>query len=195
MKKIAVFVSGGGSNLQSIIDQTKNGILKNLAAVSLVISNNPSAFALQRAKKEKIKSLFIKNSDEKVLQELKISQIDLICLAGYMSLISSKIIDVYNNRILNIHPSLLPKFGGKKMYGHYVHQAVIKAGEKKSGATVHFVDENYDTGKIIIQKEIPVFENDTSEILAKRVLEIEHKIYPEAIKSVILKMSDNEQKR
>jgi phosphoribosylglycinamide formyltransferase-1 len=186
MKKIAVLASGNGSNLQAIIDSTKSGILKNLAEVVLVISNNPSAYALIRAKNENIKAVCLKNSDTQILQALKKEQIDLICLAGYMSLISSAIIDDYNFRILNIHPSLLPKFGGKGMYGLRVHEAVIKAGEKKSGATVHFADNNYDTGQIIYQGEAAVLSDDTPQTLAQRILEIEHQIYPLAIKAVIL---------
>jgi phosphoribosylglycinamide formyltransferase-1 len=185
MKKIAVFVSGGGSNMQAIIDSTKNSILKNLAEVVLVISNNQNAFALERAKKENIKSLFIKNDDDKILQELNNSKIDLICLAGYLSLIGENIVNTYKEKILNIHPALLPKFGGRGMFGHFVHEAVIKAKEKKSGATVHYVDLNYDTGKIILQEEVPVLEIDTAESLAKKVLVVEHKIYSKALKSVI----------
>lgn len=192
MKKLAVLVSGGGSNLQSIINETKNGILKGIAEVVVVISNNPSAYGLERAKKENIKAMALdyKNMDKqdydnKMYNLIKESGADIVCLAGYLKKISDKIVKEYKSRILNIHPALLPKFGGKGMYGHFVHEAVVKAKEPKSGPTVHFVDENYDTGAIILQKEVPVYETDTAEDVAKRVLVQEHIIYPQAIKKVI----------
>jgi len=192
MKKLAVLVSGGGSNLQSIIDETKNGILKDIAEVVIVISNNPSAYGLTRAEKANIKAVALdyknmdgKDYDAKMYNLIKESEADLICLAGYLKKIPEKIVNEYKSRILNIHPALLPKFGGKGMYGHFVHEAVVKAKEKKSGATVHFADENYDTGSIIIQKEVPVYEKDSADDVAKRVLVVEHEIFPKAIKKVI----------
>lgn len=192
MKKLAVLVSGGGSNLQSIIDSTKNGILKNIAEVVVVISNNPSAYGLERAKKENIKAVALdyknmdkQDYDDKMYNLIKESGADIICLAGYLKKISDKIVKEYKSKILNIHPALLPKFGGKGMYGHFVHEAVVKTKETKSGPTVHYVDENYDTGSIILQKEVPVYENDTPEDVAKRVLVQEHIVFPEAIKKVI----------
>jgi len=192
MKKLAVLVSGGGSNLQSIIDETKNGILKDIAEVVIVISNNPSAYGLTRAEKANIKAVALdyknmdgKDYDAKMYNLIKESEADLICLAGYLKKIPEKIVNEYKTRILNIHPALLPKFGGKGMYGHFVHEAVVKAKEKKSGATVHFADENYDTGSIIIQKEVPVYEKDSADDVAKRVLVVEHEIFPKAIKKVI----------
>ncbi len=192
MKKLAVLVSGGGSNLQSIIDESKDGILKDIAEVVIVISNNPDAYGLTRAKNENIKAVALdyKNMDKQdydnqMYNLIKESGADIICLAGYLKKVSDKIVKEYKSRILNIHPALLPKFGGKGMYGHFVHEAVVKAKEKKSGPTVHYVDENYDTGSIIIQKEVPVYETDTAEDVAKRVLIQEHIIYPQAIKKVI----------
>ena len=192
MKKLAVLVSGGGSNLQSIIDETKSGILKDIAQVVIVISNNPSAYGLERAKKENIKAVALdyKNMDKKdydnqMYKLIKESGADIICLAGYLKKVSDTIVKEYKSRILNIHPALLPKFGGKGMYGHFVHEAVVKAKEKKSGPTVHYVDENYDTGSIILQKEVPVYETDSPEDVAKRVLVQEHIIFPQAIKKVI----------
>lgn len=197
MKKIAVMVSGGGSNMQSIADSANRGILKGLAEVALVISNNPDAYALERAKKGNIKALCIERknyADElsfnrEILKKLEENRIDIVCLAGYMRMIGKNIVGRYAGRILNIHPALLPKFGGKGMYGRRVHEAVVEAKEKKSGATVHYVDDNYDTGEIIIQTEVDVFENDTPLDLAERVLKEEHKIYPEAIKKVIEKLN------
>ena len=192
MKKLAVLVSGGGSNLQSIIDQTKKGILKDIAEVVIVISNNPSAYGLKRARKENIKAVSLdyknmdKNDYDKQLYKLiKESGADLICLAGYLKKVPDEIVKEYKSKILNIHPALLPKFGGKGMYGHFVHEAVVKAKEKKSGPTVHYVDENYDTGSIILQTEVPVYETDTPEDVAARVLVQEHIIFPKAIKKVI----------
>jgi len=192
MKKLAVLVSGGGSNLQSIIDETKNGILKDIAEVVIVISNNPLAYGLKRAENSNIKAVALdyknmerKDYDAKMYNLIRESEVDLICLAGYLKKIPEKIVSEYKSRILNIHPALLPKFGGKGMYGHFVHEAVVKAKEKKSGATVHFADENYDTGSIIIQKEVPVYETDSADDVAKRVLVVEHEIFPKAIKKVI----------
>ncbi|MDR0956687.1 MAG: phosphoribosylglycinamide formyltransferase [Endomicrobium sp.] len=190
---LAVLVSGSGSNMQSIVDSTKVGILRGVAKVVLVISNNPDAYALERAKNENIKVICFKREkydDEEsfndvILTELQIAKVDIICLAGYTRMLGQKIIKTYPRRILNIHPSLLPKFGGKGMYGHYVHEAVVEAKETKSGATVHFVEEEYDTGKSIIQREIKICNADTSQDVAQKVLSIEHQIYPEAIKKVI----------
>jgi phosphoribosylglycinamide formyltransferase-1 len=193
MIRLAVLVSGEGSNMQAIIDSTRRGILKAVAEVVLVISNNAGAYALQRAKNENVKSACIqkksfkdlKSFNDSILQELLAGRVDLICLAGYITLIGENIISKYKGKILNIHPALLPKFAGKGMYGRYVHEAVIRSKEKKSGATVHFVETDYDTGEIILQKEVDVLDNDLPDKLAKRVLEIEHQIYPQAIKKVI----------
>jgi phosphoribosylglycinamide formyltransferase-1 len=179
--------------MQAIIDSTRNGILKAVAEVVLVISNNARAYALQRAKDENIKSVYIqkksfkdpKSFNNAILQKLLVEKVDLVCLAGYMTLIGKNIISRYKGKILNIHPSLVPKFAGKGMYGHYVHEAVINSKEKKSGATVHFVEAEYDTGEIILQKGVDVLDNDLPDELAKRVLEVEHQIYPRAIKKVI----------
>jgi len=159
------------------------------AKVIIVISNKKDALALQRAKKYNIKSGFIDpkkyNFDKKVIEILEKQKVDLVCLAGFLLKLSKKFIKKYRNRILNIHPALLPKFGGKRMYGINVHKAVLEAGEKNSGCTVHLVDERYDHGKIILQKKVKVLKNDTPETLQKRVLKQEHKIYPEAIKLFI----------
>ncbi|AKL98009.1 phosphoribosylglycinamide formyltransferase [Endomicrobium proavitum] len=200
MIRIAVLVSGGGSNMQSIIDSTKKGILKGLAKVALVVSNNVTAYAVERAEKEKIKVFCIERnyySDDKtynadILKKLKEAEADLICLAGYMRIIGKNILDAYPEKILNIHPALLPKYGGQGMFGHHVHEAVVSAKETKSGATVHFADETYDTGKIILQREVELLPKDTSQAVAKKVLAIEHQIYPEAIKKVIENMEKAE---
>jgi len=193
MIKIAVLVSGGGSNLQAIIDSTKKGVLKGLAKVVLVVSNNVTAYAIERAEKEKIKTFCIERnyySDDKtynadILKKLQEAKADIVCLAGYMRIVGGNILEAYPGKILNIHPALLPKYGGKGMFGHRVHEAVVAAKEAKSGATVHFADETYDTGQIILQREVELSPKDTPQAVAKKVLEIEHQIYPEAIKKVI----------
>lgn len=193
MKRLGVLVSGYGSNLQSIIDSTNHGILNGLAKVVLVISDNTNAYALKRAEKENIKSVCVDKisfEDEKsfngfIFAQLQNMTVDIVCLAGYLKLVCREIIESYRNKILNIHPSLLPKFCGKGMYGYRVHEAVVKSRETVSGATVHLVDENYDTGKIITQEEVGIFESDTPLDVARKVLTVEHKIYPEAIKILI----------
>jgi phosphoribosylglycinamide formyltransferase-1 len=184
MNKIVVLASGNGSNLQAVIDSCKSGILKSIAQVSCVISNNAEAFALERAKKENISAYCIKDNVE-LFDFLKKTNCDLICLAGYLRLIDKNIVERFIGKILNIHPSLLPKFGGKGMFGHFVHEAVFLSGEKKTGPTVHFVDEVYDNGKIVLQKEIDILENDNAQSISKKVLKIEHEIYPIAIKKVL----------
>ena len=186
MLKIAVFASGGGTNLQSLIDACKSGRLKGKIAV--VISNNSKSYALVRASNENIPGCHIsaKTHSEKnkfaasMLEILRENGVNLIVLAGYMKLLPSEVIKQYRNRIINVHPALLPKYGGKGMYGVNVHQAVLEAGDKISGATVHLVDEVYDHGAILIQRTIPVMPDDTPKSLGARVLEAEHRILPEA---------------
>jgi phosphoribosylglycinamide formyltransferase-1 len=185
--KIAVFASGGGSNLQSLIDASKKGIIDG--DICAIISNNSKAYALERARNEKIADYHVSGKrypepevlKDKLLSILNKHSIDLIVLAGYMKLLPPEIIDKFKDRIINIHPALLPKYGGKGMYGMNVHEAVIKSGERISGATVHFVDEIFDSGAILIQRTVPVLPDDSPENLAARVLKIEHKILPQAV--------------
>ena len=189
MKNIAIFASGGGSNFISIHKYIQLGMIP--ACIKLVVSNNPDSGAIKYAKKNKITTFILKKmfqttlvDREKLLsQTLYKNNIDLICLAGYMKLLSKGIVQQYPNCILNIHPALLPAFGGKGYYGMKVHEAVIAAGESTSGATVHFVNEQYDNGKIIIQEEVEINSEDTAEILAKRVLKVEHELYPKVVKA------------
>jgi phosphoribosylglycinamide formyltransferase-1 len=189
--RLAVFASHEGSNMQSIIDASKQDKLQG--EVVCVISNNSSSGALKRAEKEGIAFYHVsakthpieKDFSDKILEILNLHKVDLIILAGYMKKIPVEILRAYHNKILNIHPALLPKFGGKDMYGMNVHKAVIASGEKKSGATVHIVDENYDQGKILNQIEVAVLSDDTPETLAQRVLKVEHKIYVETIQKII----------
>lgn len=190
--RIGVLVSGNGTNLQSIIDATKIEIL-SCAEVAVVISNKKDAFALKRAEQSKIESLFLDPKDfssrsdyfQTVGDELKKREVSLICLAGFLLKCEPNLIRLYPNRIVNIHPSLLPKFGGKGMYGMRVHEAVIQAGEKESGCTVHLVDEEYDHGPVLLQRKVPVLSTDTVETLSQKVLKEEHMAYPEAVRILI----------
>ena len=188
---IAVFASHTGSDLQAIIDGCKNNLIN--AKVSVVISNNSDAGALLKAKAENIPAyhLCLKQfgSEEiladEILKVLEHHQVDIIFLAGYLKFLHHKILEKYHNKIFNIHPSLLPKYGGKGMYGINVHKAVIAAGEKETGVTIHRVNEEYDRGEIIAQTKVPVLENDTPESLAARVLETEHKFLVKVIADII----------
>lgn len=187
MLKLAVFISGGGTNLQALIDACRSGSIG--AEIKAVISNNSKAYGLQRAKNAGIDTFHISkvkypDGDKLASVTLKVMEqfeIDLIVLAGYMKLLPAVIVKKYHGRIINIHPALLPKYGGKGMYGINVHKAVIESGDRYSGATVHLVDEHYDKGVILIQRRVPVKDDDTPESLAARVLEIEHKILPMAV--------------
>lgn len=192
MMNIAVLVSGGGTNLQAIIDKIENKTITN-ASISVVISNKKDAYALERAKKHGIKGMCISPKDfqdraqfnEALLQALEDNHIDLVVLAGYLVIVPENVIQKYRNKIINIHPSLIPSFCGDGFYGLKVHEAVLARGNKVTGATVHFVDEGTDTGPIILQKAVYVQEGDTPEILQKRVMEeAEWNILPEAINLV-----------
>lgn len=189
MIKIAVFASGGGSNLQSLIDAQDAGLFKG--RISLAFSNVPESGALEKAEKERIEAVSIPSKgyagsredyDGEILRICQAKRIDLICLAGYMRILTPVLIKPYLYKMMNIHPGLLPKFGGEGMYGHFVHEAVIKEKEKESGATVHFVTEGVDAGPIILQGSVKVTPNDTAETLAERVLKVEHQLYPEAVR-------------
>lgn len=185
--RLGVLVSGSGTNLQSMIDAVENGILKS--QIVCVISNKEAAYGLERARKYQIPAYFInpkeEGYDKKLLETLKKEQVELVVLAGYLKILNQELIHAYSKRIINIHPSLLPKFGGKGFYGLHVHEAVIEAGEKESGATVHYVDAGIDTGQILIQKKVAVEIDDTPESLQKKILnQIEHKILVEAIQKL-----------
>ena len=189
MIKIAIFASGGGSNLQALIDGQDTGIFKG--KISLVFSNVPDSGAMERAENQRIESIAIASKgypgsredyDRDVLELCQNKKIDLICLAGYMRILTPVLIKPYLYQMMNIHPALLPKFGGEGMYGHHVHEAVIKAKEKESGATVHFVTEGVDAGPIILQGNVRVSPNDTPQSLAEKVLKVEHHLYPEAVR-------------
>lgn len=189
MLKLAVLVSGGGTNLQAIIDSIDNGSITN-AQITVVISNNKNAYALERAKKHHIEGICVSPKDYEdreafhaaLLEELEMRRVDLIVLAGYLVVIPEMMIQKYRNRIINIHPSLIPAFCGTGYYGLKVHEGVLARGVKVTGATVHFVDEGTDTGPIILQKAVAVEQTDTPKTLQQRVMEqAEWKILPKAI--------------
>lgn len=191
MKKIAVLVSGGGTNLAALIKAEKSGVIKS-GKISLVISSNPKAYALERAKKAKIetftadKKVLGERFEEEVIKKLREGKIDLIVLAGFMSILSSDFIRLFEGRIINVHPSLIPSFCGKGCYGLKVHEMALAYGVKVTGATVHFVNEVPDGGRIILQKAVKILDNDTPETLQKRVMRLaEHKILPEAAELVL----------
>ena len=197
-KNIVVFASGNGSDLQAIMDACDKGILD--ARVCAVISNNAGAKALERARGAGIDAYHVsagKVGDgasgkaglgppaETILRILDAHDADIVFLAGYLRKLDPLIIEKYHNRIFNIHPALLPKYGGKGMYGIHVHEAVIRAGEKESGVTIHRVNEEYDAGDIVARTTVPVMDGDTAETLAVRVLEREHGFIVEVLRDII----------
>ena len=187
MKNIAVFASGSGSDMQSVIDACESGQING--KVVAVIASRPGIFALERAAKHNIPSKVFsvkeygspEAKDGAIVEYLRPMGIDLIVLAGYLSIVSKPLLDVYEGRIINIHPSLIPRHCGKGMYGLHVHESVLASGDNVSGCTVHFVDSGTDTGKIIRQVTVPVEEGDTPETLQARVLVQEHKLLPQVV--------------
>lgn len=190
--RISVLVSGGGSNLQALIDAQKAGLLGNGKIVQ-VISGRMDAYALKRAEADGIPSIVIdkirfpKDQDRNnaILSALESASTDLVVLAGFMNVLAPNIVARYRDRIVNVHPALIPKHCGKGMYGQHVHRAVLAAGDRESGATVHLVDEGVDTGRILMQERVPVLPGDTPETLAERVLGVEHKILPAAVGQLV----------
>lgn len=189
MLKMAVMVSGGGTNLQAIIDRIQDGSITN-AQIAVVISNNPNAYALERARKAGIEGICVspksygsrQEFNEALLAKIQSYQVDLVVLAGCLVVIPEIMVKAYPNKIINIHPALIPSFCGTGYYGLKVHEGVLARGVKVTGATVHFVDEGTDTGPIILQKAVEVKEGDTPEILQRRVMEeAEWEIMPKAI--------------
>ncbi len=186
--KIAVLVSGGGTNMQAVIHEIQKGSING--NIEMVISSKEMAFALERASRYGIESVYIGKNNfpdinkrtEEIIRILEAKEIELVILAGYMSILDNKLIGKYRNRMINIHPSLIPSFCGKGYYGARVHEAALEYGVKISGATAHFVDEGTDTGPIILQEAVEVKSEDTVETLAERVLKVEHRLLPEAVK-------------
>lgn len=194
MLRLAIFASGRGSNLRAIYNAIRSGDLKGVE-LTLVLSNNSSAEALVFAKEHQIEALHLSplvSGEEfyegELLKALQDREIDLIALAGYMRKIPDSLIAAYRHRIVNIHPALLPEFGGSGMYGSRVHEAVLAAGKPVTGASVHYVEGEYDSGEIILQSECPVHPGDTPQTLGKRVLQCEHELYPKALQIVINKL-------
>ena len=196
--KLAVFVSGGGTNLQALIDAQKNGIIEN-GEIMLVVSSNPDAYAVVRAEKEGITTAIVDKKlcktqnefEDKLSEELEKHSIEIIVLAGFMCILSERFTRLYDRRIINVHPSLIPSFCGKGFYGIRVHKAALEKGVKVTGATVHFVNEIPDGGEIIMQKAVAVHEGDTPETLQKRVMRLaEWKSLPEAVEKVCRDMKE-----
>lgn len=187
MKNIAVFASGSGSDMQSVIDATLSGQIDG--KVVAVITNKDGIYAIERAKKHNIDHKVFTlaeygdniSRDKAISAYLRDKNIDLIVLAGYLAIVTPVLVDEYEGRIINIHPSLIPKHCGVGMYGLNVHKSVLASGDKMSGCTVHFVDHGADTGKIIEQRQVPVMDGDTPESLQARILEVEHKLLPEVV--------------
>lgn len=187
---LGFLASHGGSNVQAIVDACKSGVLD--AEPCCIISNNSKSFVLERARKEGIPYYHISSNkypnqddiDNAIIGLFEKHNVDTVILAGYMKKIGDKLLNHFKGRVLNIHPALLPKFGGKGMYGKYVHEAVLKSGEKFSGPTIHLVDNEYDNGRILAQKKVPVYPDDTIDTLSARVLEQEHIIYAETLQKI-----------
>ena len=190
MKRIAIFASGSGSDMQSVLDAINEGKING--KVVYVVSNKNGIYALDRAKAEGIECGVYRvadfgdkeSRDRAICDTLKSKNIELVVLAGYLGILTEAIVSEYKGKIINIHPSLIPKYCGDGFYGMKVHEAVIKAGEKESGCTVHFVDEGTDTGAIIKQVKVPVLEGDKPESLQQRILIEEHKLLPEVVASL-----------
>jgi phosphoribosylglycinamide formyltransferase-1 len=186
--KIGILISGSGTNLQSLIDNIESGNING--KITVVISNRKDAYGLERAKQKGIKAVYIRQKDyedfEKfntaIIDELKAHNVELVVLAGYLKILTSNFIEEYKNKIINIHPSLIPSFCGKGYYGDKVHEEAVNYGVKLSGATVHFVDEGADTGPIIIQKAVDISYEDNAHTLQRKILKIEHEILPLAVK-------------
>lgn len=187
LKNIAVLISGGGTNLQSIIDGIESGNING--KISVIISNRKDAYGLTRGENHNIRSIYLsgigmsqEEYDEKLLEILEKEEVDLVVLAGFLKILGSKFIQAYENKIINIHPSLIPSFCGDGYYGLKVHEKALEYGVKVSGATTHFVNEVADAGPIIMQSCVEVLDNDTPEDLQKRILKIEHSILVESVK-------------
>ncbi|WP_159466906.1 phosphoribosylglycinamide formyltransferase [Dyadobacter sp. 3J3] len=190
MKRIAIFASGSGSNAEKICEYFEG---RADVQINLILTNNPQAGVIQRARKFQIPVVVFDRKTfyetERVLEILKNNQIDLIVLAGFMMLIPASLLETYSEKMVNIHPALLPKYGGKGMYGHFVHEAVVANAEKESGITIHFVNENYDEGNIIFQASCEVTETDTPDNVAKKVQVLEHEHFPRVIDEVVSKLN------
>jgi Folate-dependent phosphoribosylglycinamide formyltransferase PurN len=191
MRNIAIFASGSGTNAENIIAYFST---RNTAKVALVLSNKRDSFVLERAAKHNIRSVFFDRKEfyvtGKVLRYLLLYKIDFIVLAGFLWRVPDNILEPYKDRIINIHPALLPGYGGKGMYGEYVHRAVIESREKESGISIHFVNETYDQGAIIFQMKCKVDPSDTPETLAQKIHALEYQHYPKVIEDIVIKLPE-----
>lgn len=191
MRNIAIFASGNGTNAENIAEYfSKNEKIK----VALIVSSRANAGVHERARRLGIPSLTLPKADfiagEPVLQVLREYRIDFVVLAGFMCLVSEPLLRAFPNRIVNIHPALLPKFGGKGMFGHHVHEAVVAAGEKESGITIHYINEQYDEGQIVFQASCPLIPEDTPDTVAAKVHALEYRYYPQVIEQIIGKIEE-----
>lgn len=190
MFKIVILASTKGTDLQAIIDEMKAGKMPGIE-LAAVISNKKNCYALERASEQGYKTIFVdpkdktrEEFDEELAKRIEENEADLIVLVGYMRILTPEFVRKFKNKIINVHPALLPKFSGKDFFGSNVHEAVLAAGEKETGMTIHYVDEGVDTGEIIIQKKCPVAPDDTPETLKEKVQELEKKWYPEVIRRI-----------
>ena len=183
--RVAVLVSGGGTNLQALLDTLHDS---PIARVARVISSRPDAGALDRARRAGVATSVLKNPTDPRELHTVLGDAQLVVLAGYLKLVPPSVVSRFRGRMINIHPALLPNFGGPGMYGHRVHEAVLASGATESGATVHFVDEAFDRGAIIAQERVPVINGDTAETLATRVLEVEHRLLPRVVLDLARRM-------
>ncbi len=186
MKNIAIFASGSGSNAENIANYFSGS---DYAQISLIVANNPNAYVLERAKKLNIESIVVNKAQfmdaDELITELQKRNIDFIVLAGFLLLVPQKLIEAYPGKIVNIHPALLPKYGGKGMYGDRVHQAVVAAGEKESGITIHLIDSDYDKGITFFQATCPVLPEDTPHDVATKVHALEYEHFPHVIEEIL----------
>lgn len=185
MKKIVIFASGSGTNAENIIKRFKNS---STGTVVSVFTNNPKAYVIERAKKIQVPTeIFTKQEliEGEVLQKLNAIQPDLIVLAGFLLKFPESIVETYSNKIINVHPALLPKYGGKGMYGMNVHKAIVENKEKETGITIHFVNENYDEGDIIFQKKVTILITDTPEVVAEKIHELEQQYFPSIVEEIL----------
>jgi len=193
-KRTAIFGSGGGSNAQALLDAMKDPAYP--AEPVLIFSNKAGAGILQRGKDAEVMTVYLdpkgyasrEDYDQALVNLLRELKVEVVCFAGYMRIVTPVLVKAFAGKILNVHPALLPKFGGAGMYGHHVHEAVLRAGETESGASVHLVSEGVDEGELLLQARVPVLAGDTAESLAKRVLEQEHHIYPQALRILCEKL-------
>lgn len=190
LKRLGILISGTGSNMKALVEASRSGCLQGLAEVKVVGSNNPDAAGLEWAKNQRLDTFSVTEKtrdarDLAMIEKLKPYNLDALLLAGYDRIVGPNLLQAYHGTILNIHPSLLPAYGGKGMVGIQVHQAVLAAGDAESGCTVHLVDDGVDTGRILGQKTVPVLSEDTPETLQARVLEQEYQLYPQTVKEFL----------